>query len=431
MQKAPFTTGYLTEHCGDDAFGTLKGYRARGGYETARRTLKKGSPEEVIATVRDSGLQGRGGAGFGTGQKWSFMPADDGSAPRYLVCNADESEPGSFKDRLLLERAPHLLIEGILLSAFAIGAEKTFLYVRGEYGESIRSLTRALEEARRGKVLGPRALGSRFAHEVVLVRGAGAYICGEETALLESLEGRKGMPRRKPPYPAEHGAFGRPTTVNNVETLCHVPHIVGKGADWFRSFGTDASPGNTLFGVSGQVVRPGLYELPLGTPLDEIVFEHAGGVPDGRKIKAVVPGGLSMAALPAGQLDVPMADEFLRERQTALGTGGIIVMDDRTCMVRAACVITHFFRDESCGQCTQCREGTGWLNRIVRRIERGGGRFEDLALLEDLCGKMEGQTICAFADAAWPVQGLLRHFRQDFQSHVNQRRCPYPESFAL
>jgi NADH-quinone oxidoreductase subunit F len=266
----------------------------------------------------------------------------------------------------------------------------------------------------------------------VIVRGGGAYICGEETGLLESLEGRKGQPRQKPPYPAEIGAFGRPTTVNNVETLCHVPHIVEKGVDWFRGFGTEASPGTTLFGVSGHVVRPGLYELPLGTPLDEIVFEHAGGVPGGHKLKAVIPGGVSMAVLPAGEVDVPMANEFLRERQTALGTGGIIVMDDTTCMVRAACVITHFFRDESCGQCTQCREGTGWMHRIVRRIEWGDGHNDDLALLADICGKLEGQTICAFADAAaWPVQGLLRHFPQDFQSHVSEGRCPYPGSFAL
>jgi len=413
VQKVPFTTGYLTEHCADDAFATLAGYEARGGYATARRVLQQGSPEEVVETLRASGLQGRGGAGF-------------------VACNADESEPGSFKDRLLLERAPHLLIEGILLAAFAIRAEKTFVYVRGEYMAAATILERAIDEARAGGVLGRRALGSRFAHDLVIVRGGGAYICGEETGLLESLEGRKGQPRQRPPYPAEIGAFGRPTTVNNVETLCHVPHIVEKGVDWFRGFGTEASPGTTLFGVSGHVVRPGLYELPLGTPLDEIVFEHAGGVPGGHKLKAVIPGGVSMAVLPAGEIDVPMANEFLRERQTALGTGGIIVMDDTTCMVRAACVITHFFRDESCGQCTQCREGTGWMHRIVRRIEWGDGHNDDLALLADICGKLEGQTICGFADAAaWPVQGLLRHFPQDFQSHVSEGRCPYPGSFAL
>jgi len=432
MQRAPHITGYLTEHCGHDDYATLAGYRARGGYAAARQALSDGSPDEIIESLRASGLQGRGGAGFLAGQKWSFMPEPSPGRPHYLVCNADESEPGSFKDRLLMERAPHLVLEGILIAAFAIRAEKTFLYVRGEYGAAIRTLSRAIEEAGRGGVFGERALGSDFAHEVVLVRGAGAYICGEETGLLESLEGKRGMPRKKPPYPAECGAFGMPTTVNNVETLCHVPHILAKGPGWFRSFGTEASPGTTLFGVSGHIERPGLYELPLGTPLDEIVFEHAGGVPGGRKLKGVIPGGVSMPVLPAGQLDVPMANEFLRERQTALGTGGIIVMDETTCMVRTACTITHFFRDESCGQCTQCREGTGWLNRIVQRIERGDGVLGDLAILKDICGKLEGQTICAFADAAaWPVLGLLRHFVQDFHSHIVDRCCPFSRSFEL
>ena len=432
MQRAPHITGYLTEHCGDDGYGTLSGYREHGGYATAGRALRSRSPAEIIESLRSAGLQGRGGAGFLTGQKWSFMPEPAPGRPHYLVCNADESEPGSFKDRLLMERAPHLLLEGILIAAFAIRAEKTFLYIRGEYAGAIHSLSRAIEEARRAGVLGLCALGSDFAHEVVLVRGAGAYICGEETGLLESLEGKRGMPRKKPPYPAEYGAFGMPTTVNNVETLCHVPHILEKGSAWFRSFGTEASPGTTLFGLSGHIDRPGLYELPLGTPLDEIVFEHGGGVPNGRKLKGVIPGGVSMPVLPAGQLDVRMANEFLRERQTALGTGGIIVMDETTCMVRTACAITHFFRDESCGQCTQCREGTGWLNRIVQRIERGDGVLGDLAILQDICGKLEGQTICAFADAAaWPVLGLLRHFVQDFHSHISDRCCPFSRSFEL
>jgi NADH-quinone oxidoreductase subunit F len=433
MQKAPHVTGYLSEHCADDAYGTIAGYQERGGYATAKAVLKKSSPAEIIETLREAGLQGRGGAAFLAGVKWSFMPEKpDPARPHYLVCNADESEPGSFKDRLLLERAPHLLLEGIVIAAFAMRAETTFLYLRGEYGEAARVLSRAIDEARDAGMLGRKVLGTRFSHDVVLVRGAGAYICGEETGLLESLEGKKGQPRKKPPYPAAYGAFGMPTTVNNVETFCHVPHILEKGADFFRSFGTPESPGTTIFGVSGHVVRPGLYELPLGTPLDEIVFEHAGGVPEGRKVKGVIPGGVSMPILPAGQLDVPMAHESLRERQTSLGTGGIIVMDDTTCMVRTACVITHFFRDESCGQCTQCREGTGWLHRIVQRVERGAGAMEDLAILKDVCGKMEGQTICAFADAAaWPVQGLLRHFNQDFQSHISEKCCPFEGSFEL
>jgi NADH-quinone oxidoreductase subunit F len=363
--------------------------------------------------------------------KWSFMPRDT-DKPRYLVCNADESEPGSFKDRILMERGAHQLLEGILIAAWATGAEKTFVYVRGEYAFPARQIERAVSEARARGLLGDRILRRDFRHDVVIHRGAGAYICGEETGLLESLEGKKGQPRKKPPFPAQYGAFGMPTTVNNVETFSHVPHIVAKGSDWFRSIGTEKSPGSTIFGVSGHVVRPGLYELPLGTALDEIIFEHAGGPPAGRKVKGAIPGGMSMPVLPADMLDVPMANEFLRERKTMLGTGGIIVMDDTTCMVRASAVITYFFRDESCGQCTQCREGTGWMHKLVERIERGAGVAGDLDILLDVAGKMEGQTICAFADAAaWPVQGMLRHFRDDFEEHLRQKKCPFPGSFEL
>ncbi|MEM7409519.1 MAG: NADH-quinone oxidoreductase subunit NuoF [Myxococcota bacterium] len=425
------TTLYLTEHFASDDYQRLDGYKRQGGYEAAKRALGEMEPAAVIELLQAAGLQGRGGAGFSTGLKWSFMP-EDSEGPKYLVCNADESEPGSFKDRILMERGPHQVLEGILIAAFAIGAEKTFLYIRGEYAEPARILEQAIEEAYAKKVLGKNVLGTGFRHDVVLQRGAGAYICGEETGLLESLEGKKGQPRKKPPYPAQHGAFGRPTTVNNVETFCHVPHIVNRGADWFRGIGTEKSPGSTLFGVSGHVVRPGLFELPLGTPLDEIVFEHAGGIHDGLRVKGVIPGGLSMPVLPANQLDVPMANESLRERGTMLGTGGVIVMDETTCMVRVACVVTYFFRDESCGQCTQCREGTGWMHKIVERIERGAGKPGDLELLLDVAAKMEGQTICAFSDAAaWPVQGLLRHFREDFEAHIREARCPFLESFDL
>jgi len=431
MQSVPWVSGYLTEHCADDAFRTFDGYVARGGYEAARAALRERKPAEVVELVKASGLQGRGGAGFSTGLKWSFMPPGN-EKPKYLVCNADESEPGSFKDRLLIERAPHQILEGILIAAYATGAEKTFVYIRGEYAEPARVLQAALDEAYARGVLGENALGSRFRHDVVLQRGAGAYICGEETGLLESLEGKKGQPRKKPPFPAQHGAFGMPTTVNNVETFSHVPHILRRGGDWFRGIGTEKSPGNTIFGVSGHVVQPGLYELPLGTSLDEIVFQHARGVPGGKRVKGVIPGGMSMPILPADQLDVRMANEFLRERKTMLGTGGIMVMNEDTCMVRVGCVITYFFRDESCGQCTQCREGTGWLHKIFQRIERGDGREEDLAILEDVAAKMEGQTICAFADAAaWPVQGLLRHFRSDFEIHLRERKCPFEHSFEL
>ena len=427
----PYVTGPLTEHFADEAFAGVDGYVARGGYEVARRAIAERTPAEVIEIVKDSGLQGRGGAGFSTGLKWSFMPTER-SGPSYLVCNADESEPGSFKDRLLMERGPHQALEGILIAAWATGAEKTFLYVRGEYAYPANCMERAIDEANSRGYLGENVMGTGFRHEVVLVRGAGAYICGEETGLLESLEGKKGQPRKKPPFPAQVGAFGRPTTVNNLETYSHVPNILRNGADWFRGFGTEKSPGTMLFGVSGHVVRPGLYELPLGTRLDEIVFEHAGGVPGGRKLKGVIPGGASMPILPAGQLDVPMANEFLRERHTSLGTGGVMVMDETTCMVRVACVVAWFFRHESCGQCTQCREGTGWLHRIAQRIERGAGEAGDLEVLADIPGKMEGATICAFADAAaWPIQGLLRHFRPEFEQHLAAHACPLPESFEL
>ena len=431
MQSVPWVTSYLTEHFADDGFRTLDGYLARGGYEAVGRAMREMKPSDVVQLVKDSGLQGRGGAGFSAGLKWSFMPADGGK-PKYLVCNADESEPGSFKDRLLLERGPHQLLEGILIGAFATGSEKTFVYVRGEYAEPARRLQQAVDEAYARGLLGTDVLGTGFRHDVVVARGAGAYICGEETGLLESLEGKKGQPRKKPPFPAQYGAFGMPTTVNNVETFSHVPHILRRGLEWFRGIGTDKSPGTTLFGVSGHVVRPGLYELPLGTRLDEIVFEHAGGVPGGRKLKGVIPGGMSMPILPAGQIDVPMANEFLRERKTMLGTGGIMVMDETTCMVRVACVISYFFRDESCGQCTQCREGTGWMHKILERIERGAGEEADLGILLDIAAKMEGQTICAFSNAAaWPVQGLLRHFRGDFEAHVREHKCTFPESFEL
>jgi NADH-quinone oxidoreductase subunit F len=431
MLEVPYVTNYLTEHFGDDAYQTLAGYEASGGYAAARKVVGKMDPGDLIELVKASGLQGRGGAGFPTGMKWSFMPTD-GDAPKYLVCNADESEPGSFKDRILIERGPHQILEGILIAAWATGASKTFIYIRGEYAEPADRLERAIAEAQSAGVLGDRVFGARFAHDVVLQRGAGAYICGEETGLLESLEGKKGQPRKKPPFPAQYGAFGMPTTVNNVETFAQVPHIVNRGAEWFRGFGTEKSPGTTIFGVSGHVNRPGLFELPLGTPLDEIVFEHAQGVPDGHSVKGVIPGGLSMPILPAGDLDVPMANEFLRERKTMLGTGGIIVMDDTACMVRVASVVTNFFRDESCGQCTQCREGTGWMHKIVERIERGAGEPADLEVLLDVAGKMEAQTICAFADAAaWPVQGLLRHFRSEFEAHITRRKCPQPGSFEL
>ncbi len=430
MITQPHITNYLSEHYADDAYRELSGYEARGGFEGLRKAVQM-EPADLVELVKQSGLRGRGGAGFSTGLKWSFMPGGD-DRPKLFVCNADESEPGSFKDRLIMERGPHQMLEGILIGAWAVGASKTYIYIRGEYKVPVRRVEQAVKELYERGYLGQKILGKKgFDHDIVVHSGAGAYICGEETGLLESLEGKKGQPRKKPPFPAQYGAFGLPTTVNNVETFAHVPFIVARGIDWFRTIGTEKSPGTTLFGVSGHVERPGVFELPLGTPLGEII-DHAGGVHAGRALKGVIPGGMSMPILLPEDLDVRMAEEFLSERGTHLGTGGIMVMDETTCMVRVAAVTSYFFRDESCGQCTQCREGTGWIHKICERVEAGRGSPADLELLDDLPGLMEGQTICAFADAAaWPIQGLLRHFRADFEAHIAAQKCPFPESFEL
>jgi NADH-quinone oxidoreductase subunit F len=426
----PYEKRYLSEHYADDAFHSLAGYEAQGGFAGLRKALAL-QPPELIELVKSSGLRGRGGAGFGTGLKWSFMPREN-DRPKVLVCNADESEPGSFKDRLIMERGPFQILEGLLIAAWATGAVKSFVYIRGEYKLPIARMRQAVRELYERGYLGKGIFKKKgFDHDIVVHSGAGAYICGEETGLLESLEGKKGQPRKKPPFPAQHGAFGLPTTVNNVETFAHVPYIVDRGVPWFRGFGTEKSPGTTLFGVSGHVEKPGLFELPLGTPLSDIIG-LAGGVRDKRALKAVIPGGMSMPVLPASQTDVGMAEELLAARGTHLGTGGIMVMDETTCMVRVACVVSYFFRDESCGQCTQCREGTGWINKICERVEAGRGTANDMRLLDSIPGMMEGQTICAFADAAaWPIQGILRHFRSDFDAHLAHQKCPFPASFVL
>ncbi len=426
----PYVVNYLSEHYADDAYRTLRGYEEYDGFAGLKKALRM-QPEQVVELIKTSGLRGRGGAGFGTGLKWSFMPRQT-DRMKLLVCNADESEPGSFKDRLIMERSPMQMLEGILIAAWATGAERTYVYVRGEYRLAQQRLREAIAELRRSGHLGRTVMGKRgFAHDVIVHSGAGAYICGEETGLLESLDGKKGQPRKKPPFPAQYGAFGLPTTVNNVETFAHVPVILERGVEFFRGFGTDKSPGTTLFGVSGHVERPGLFELPLGTPLRE-VLGLAGGVLGGRALKGVMPGGISMAVLPPADLDVGLCEEQLSQRGSHLGTGGVMVMDDTTCMVRVAEVVAYFFRDESCGQCTQCREGTGWLHKIVSRIESGRGTPKDLDLLHQIPAMMEGKTICAFSDAAaWPIQGLLRHFLSDFEAHLREQKCPFPESFEL
>jgi NADH-quinone oxidoreductase subunit F len=407
---------------------SLDAYQRRAGYRAALDAARM-KPADLRKLVEESGLRGRGGAGFVTGRKWAFMPPKDGGE-RYLAINSDESEPGTFKDRQILERNPHLLLEGILIAGHAIEADAAYIYVRGEYADAYANLRAAIAEAYRAGILGERALGMNRRFQVHAQRGAGAYICGEETGMLESMEGKKGQPRKRPPFPALHGLWGRPTTVNNVETVSHLPAIIQRGAAWFREQGAPDSAGHTLFGVSGHVRRPGVFELPLGVSLRELIYEHAGGPIDGRAIKAIIPGGVSMPVLHADQMDVSMSHDALVGAGTMLGTGGVIVMDDRTCMVRAALVVARFFEHESCGQCTQCREGTGWITKILRRLEAGEGSMEDLALITDNCFFMDGKCICALADgAAWSARGFLTRFRGEFEQHVRERRCPFEHSF--
>ena len=425
------TERYLLPPDGAD-WRALEAYRKAGGYQAVALGRREMTPEAVVEEVKASGLRGRGGAGFGAGQKWGFMPRPGGPKPSYIACNADESEPGTFKDRQIMERNPHLLIEGLLITGYAIGARAAYVYMRGEYVGAYRILSAAIAEARAAGLLGKDALGDGRAFDVHLTRGAGAYICGEETGMIESAEGKKGQPRKRPPFPAVYGLWGCPTTVNNVETISQVPAIIGRGAAWFKGIGTSGSTGNTLYGVSGHVNRPGVYELPLGTRLREIIYEHAGGIRGGRKLKAIIPGGVSMPVLSADQVDVAMDHDSLKQAGTLLGTGGIVVMDETACMVRAAIVIARFFRHETCGQCTQCREGTAWLYRILRRVEAGEGSDEDLGTIERVGGYMEGQTICALSDAAaWAATGFLRRFRREFEAHVRERCCPLPESFEV
>jgi len=413
----------LLEHVGERGSHTMEHYRARGGWETAKRVLTTMKPVEVLEVVKASGLRGRGGAGFPTGQKWSFVPKDPG--PKYLVCNADESEPGTFKDRALLEGDPHLLLEGCLISAYAAGLQTCYIYIRGEFVTQAVTLERAIQEAYAGGFFGRDILGSGFSLDVTVHRGAGAYICGEETGLLSSLEGGRGYPKIKPPFPAVKGLFGRPTVVNNVETLATVPLILAKGVAWFRGMGTEKSPGPKIFCVSGHVKRPGLYELPLGYPLMRLLYEDCGGPWRDRPIKAVIPGGSSAPVLDASELEVKLDFESLAAAGSMLGSGGVIVLDEGTCMVDALWNVLRFYHHESCGQCTPCREGTGWIERILGRIEHGRGRMEDLKTVEEASQNMMGKTICVLADAAaLPALSFLKKFRAEFIRHLEEQGCP-------
>lgn len=410
---------------GNEDWSSIDEYKRHDGYAAAAKALKEMRPESVLEEVKNSGLRGRGGAGFSTGTKWSFLPKD-GRRPRYIACNADESEPGTFKDRQILERNPHKLIEGLLIAAWANTIDAAYVYMRGEYRGPFENLVAAVDEARAAGYLGKNILGSGLDFEIYVHRGAGAYICGEETGLMESLEGRKGQPRKRPPFPAVSGLWKQPTVINNVESMSHVPHIVLKGADWFKGIGKEKSTGTTIFGVSGDVAKPGIYELPLGVPLREIIFEHAGGLHPGRTLKAVIPGGVSMPVLTAEMaMEVNMDHDALQKAGTLLGTGAIVVMDDRQCMVRAAMVIAKFFRHESCGQCTQCREGTGWLHKLAKSVEAGTATMQDLDTIDEVTSFMEGHTICALSDAAaWGTGWFLRRFRSEFEEHVRHGGCP-------
>jgi NADH-quinone oxidoreductase subunit F len=404
----------------DDDSWRLESYLRRGGYETARKVLTTMAPAAVIAEVRKAALRGRGGAGFPAGVKWGFVP-QGGAGPKYLCVNADEAEPGTFKDRLVLLRAPHQLLEGALITAFAVGIRSAFIYVRGEYAQVSRRLEEAIAEARAAGYIGPRVFGTDLSLDIVVHNGAGAYICGEETALLESLEGRRGQPRVKPPFPAVVGLFRSPTVINNVETIATVPQIMARGADWFLGRGLAKDGGTRLYCVSGAVRRPGTYELAVGTPLREIIEVHAGGAPEGQVIKAVIPGGLSAPVLAAGEIDVAMDVEALARAGSMLGSAGIIVIPEGTGMLEVLHATARFYAHESCGKCTPCRIGTAWILKIVERLKSAGGGPSDLDLILRLAGGIKGRTLCPLGEAAaLPLHALVTKFRGELERAVTR-----------
>jgi NADH-quinone oxidoreductase subunit F len=402
----------------------LATYQSRGGYAAWRKVVQSMKPAQLIEEVKASGLRGRGGAGFPTGMKWSFVPRES-PKPKYLVCNADESEPGTFKDRLLIEKDPHSIIEGTLIAAFAIQSATAFIYIRGEMAFGTKQLERAVEEAYQAGYIGKNILGAGYDLDMIVHRGAGAYICGEETALLSSLEGGRGWPKVKPPFPATHGLFGCPTVVNNVETLAALPWIIERGAAAYAAIGTEKSKGTKLFSVSGHIARPGVYELEMGYPFKTFLDEDCGGVAGGKKLKGVIPGGGSMPVLRPDELEgVNLDYESVQAAGSLLGSGGIIVMDETTCMVRAAWNIARFFAHESCGQCSPCREGCHWMEKIFHRIEQGEGQKGDLDLILNVSSNIMGNTICPFGDAAaMPAAAFIRKYREEFEAHIAQKRC--------
>ncbi len=413
-------TRLLTKYWDDPEHWTLKGYVKNGGYQGLKKSLGM-APDDVIEEVKKSGLRGRGGAGFPCGLKWSFVPKDT-DKPKYIVCNSDESEPGTFKDRAIIWNDPHSIIEGIAIAAWAVGANTAYIYIRGEFAEEALLLEQAIREAYSEGYLGKGICGSDFDLDLYVHRGAGAYICGEETGMLESIEGKKGQPRNKPPFPASEGLFQCPTVINNVETLATVPWIIVNGGEAYAQYGTEKSKGTKLCGISGPVKRPGVYEVEMGYPIEQFIEELAGGMVEGKKLRALIPGGSSTP--PISSEDVKKAKisyESLQELNSALGTAGMIVIPEDFSLVESLAVISRFYADESCGQCTPCREGTGWLNKLTWKIFNGDGTPRDIEALEYVSNNMQGRTICALADAAaWPVQGFLRVFRQDFEKAVNK-----------
>jgi NADH-quinone oxidoreductase subunit F len=411
----------VSEYFGNEEARELKWRLKHGGYEGARKMFREKEPEEVIEEVIQSNLRGLGGAGFPAGKKWSFVPKDD-SKPKYLAVNADEAEPGTFKDRYILEWDPHRLIEGIIICSYAVGIHTAYIYIRGEYVRPFERIQKAIDEAYEAGLIGDKTLGQDFKLDIYVHRGAGAYICGEETGLLESLEGKKGWPRLKPPFPALVGAFGCPTVINNVETISHLPNIMLNGGQWFADIGCERNGGSRLFALSGCVKKPGVYELPMGTPLRELIYDHGEGILEDRELKGIVPGGTSAAVLAADEVDIPMNFEALAAAKSMLGSGAVIVLDENVCMVKALHNIEHFFAHESCGQCTPCREGTTWVYRILSRIVEGRGTASDLETLRGLAENMSGTSICALCEgAAMPLRSFLEKFPEEFEYYVKNK----------
>ena len=416
----------LTKNINLEGSERIQVYLDSGGYLAAKKALAM-EPAEVVNQVKRSGLRGRGGAGFPTGVKWGFMPGD-ASHQKVIVVNTDEGEPGTFKDREIVEQDPHQVIEGVLIAAYAVGASRAYVYIRGEFFLGVKRWIKAIADAYEFGFLGENILGSGFSLDMSVHRGAGAYICGEETAMLESLEGKRGTPRLKPPYPATKGLFGLPTLVQNIETLACIPHIIRLGPEWFAKIGTDESTGPKIFSVSGNVRNPGNFELPMGTPLREIIDVYAGGVPGGKKIKAVIPGGVSTPILPARALDVRMCFEDLAAAGSALGTGAIIVIDETHCMVEVARRVSKFFAHESCGFCTPCRIGSRRIFEILSRMENGAGRPGDIELLLELAEGIDGHTFCPMGSALVnPVRSAIKHFREEFEHHLTHKTCLVPK----